>query len=257
MHDETRIGGPDGRFPATRLSAVVAARSDDPEERRRALGVLIEAYWKPVYKHLRLRWRRSNEEAKDLTKELFAGLLESGTLQRFDPERARLRTYLKSCVDHLAQNADRAARRQKRGGGAELTLDFDEAEAEFQHRAPGPVGEDLFEREWVRSLFALAVDDLERTCRERGKEIHFRLFAAYDLEEPPQGSAPGQGEAAPSPSYRDLAERFGVSATDVTNRLHWARSELRRLTLERLRSMTASDEEFRREAHSLLGVDPA
>lgn len=248
MRDETRIGGPGGRFPATRWSAVVAARSADPEERRRALGVLVEVYWKPVYKHLRLRWGRSNEEAKDLTQELFAGLLGSGTLERFDPERARLRTYLKSCVDHLAQNADRAARRIKRGGGAEdLPLDFDEAEVELAHRDPGPVGEDLFEREWVRSLFASAVDDLERTCRERGRELHFRLLAAYDLEE--------GGEAGPSLSYRDLAERFGVSVTDVTNRLHWTRKELRRLILERLRAMTASDEEYRREARALLGAD--
>ena len=50
MKEDTRIGGPSGKFPATRWSAVVAARGDDPEERSRALDAIVEAYWKPIYK---------------------------------------------------------------------------------------------------------------------------------------------------------------------------------------------------------------
>jgi hypothetical protein len=55
---------------------VVAARSAEPEERQRALEVLIAAYWKPVYKYIRLRWEKDNEQAKDLTQEFFFHLLE-------------------------------------------------------------------------------------------------------------------------------------------------------------------------------------
>ena len=50
-------------FPATRHSVLEAARSPDPEERRRAFGVLVASYWTPVYKYLRLRWRQSAEDA--------------------------------------------------------------------------------------------------------------------------------------------------------------------------------------------------
>jgi hypothetical protein len=46
-----------------------------------------------------------------------------------------------------------------------------------------------------------------------------------------------------------------LEATDVTNYLAFARREFRRCVLEQLRDMTASDDEFRREAQSLLGVD--
>ena len=42
-------------FPPTRLSVVARTRSDNEETRRLALGTLIEAYWKPVYKYLRLK----------------------------------------------------------------------------------------------------------------------------------------------------------------------------------------------------------
>lgn len=45
-----------GDFPQTRWSVVVAARSSDSTERSRALDVLFSAYWKPVYKYIRLKF---------------------------------------------------------------------------------------------------------------------------------------------------------------------------------------------------------
>ena len=51
------------------------------------------------------------------------------------------------------------------------------------------------------------------------------------------------------------ARQFGLKTSDVTNYLAYARREFRRIVLEQLREMTGSEEEFRREAHTLLGVD--
>ena len=42
----------------------------------------------------------------------------------------------------------------------------------------------------------------------------------------------------------------------MTNYLALARREFRRIVLEKLRELTATDDEFRREARALLGVDP-
>jgi hypothetical protein len=42
----------------------------------------------------------------------------------------------------------------------------------------------------------------------------------------------------------------------VTNYLAFARREFRRIAIEKLREMCASDDEFRREARSIFGVDP-
>ena len=55
---------------------------------------------------------------------------------------------------------------------------------------------------------------------------------------------------------RTLAQKFKIAPTDVTNYLAFARREFRRIALERLREMTASEDEFRREARAMLGVDP-
>ena len=108
MLGDGTIGG-DGRFPETRWSAVVAARSDDPAERRRALDILIGAYWKPVYKYIRIHWNKSADEAQDLTQDFFTRLLEKDFLDRYDPARARLRTYLRVCVDGVVANEAKAA----------------------------------------------------------------------------------------------------------------------------------------------------
>jgi RNA polymerase sigma factor (sigma-70 family) len=238
-----------GSFPATRWSAIEAVRSADPEERRRALDRLISVYWRPVYKYIRARWRRSTEDAQDLTQEFFASLVDRGTLAAYDPGRARLRTFLRSCIDALVSNAERDARRQKRGGGAApLSLEFELAEGELA-RTGLPSAENLegfFEREWIRSLFTAAVDELRSSCTARGKPLYFALFERYDLEE----------HAADRPTYAALAREFGIAPTDVTNHLAAARREFRRITLELLRQTTATDEEFRREARSLLGHAP-
>jgi DNA-directed RNA polymerase specialized sigma24 family protein len=255
MKEDTRIGGPSGKFPATRWSAVMAARSDDAEERSRALGAILAAYWKPIYKYLRIRWNKSNEDAKDVTQEFLAQLIEKEYLSDFDPAKARLRTFLRVCVDHFVANQSKAASRLKRGGGVpHVELDFAGAEAEFA-RAKSPLAanassesfDEYLEKEFVRNLFTLAVADLRAFCEARGKLHHFELFERYDLDD---------GGLSRS-SYAEMAREFGIAVTDVTNHLAFARREFRRIALEKLRELSCSEAEFRREARALLGVESA
>lgn len=254
MTEDTKIGGAGGRFPATHWSAVLAARSDDPAERSRALEAIAGAYWKPIYKYVRIRWGKSSEDAKDLTQDFFAKLFEKEYLDDFDPSKARLRTFLRICADRFVANEAKAAGRLKRGGGAvHVSFTFDSAENELQRAdtrlqltASPESMDDFFEKEFIRSLFGIAVEKLRRECESRGKQIHFRLFEAYDLE----------GDGLRKANYAELAEEFQIAPTDVTNYLAFARREFRRIALDCLREMTASEDEFRREARALLGVVP-
>lgn len=253
MHDSSVNLDPHGGFPPTRWSAILAARSADGPERARALEVLLVAYWKPVYKYIRLRWSKSPEDAQDLTQDFFSHLLEKDLLGSYDPARARLRTFLRSCVDHLVANQNRASDRQKRGGSAvHLTLDFTAADGELRHLDSGvpPEMDSFFEREWARSVFSEAVERLRAALASRGKSVYFQVFERYDLLD----ALPDAPDSRPS--YLDLAREFGISPADVTNYLAFARREFRRIVLDFLREMTSSEEEFRREARSLLGVDP-
>lgn len=249
--DDTDIGGGRAAFPETPASAVLAVRSDDPVARARAFHGLVLAYWKPVYKAVRIKWRKNNEEAKDLTQAFFTRALEKGIFASYEPDRARFRTFVRTCLHNFVTNEQEAARALKRGGGAvTLQLDFDEAEGELS--TAGSVDtqrsfEEQFDREWARHLHAMGVRTLRERLVSEGKEIRWRLFELYDLVEDP----------ADRPTYAELAERFGIKTTDVTNWLHATRRDLKRIVLGRLREITANEEEFRQEARDLLGVDAA
>jgi len=235
-------------FPTTHWSVLVAARSADPAERSRSHDVMLAAYWRPAYKHVRLAWRKSPEDAQDLTQSFLARVLESEMLGQYDPTKARFRTFFKLCLDRFVSNEEKAARRAKRGGGARpLSLDFGSADAELARLEPVAPDrlDELFEREWVRSIFTLAVEALEREYTEGGKATAFRAFARYDLD-----------DADPKRTYGEIAGELGVPASTVTNWLHSARADFRRLALDKLRELTGSDDEFRGEARALFGENP-
>jgi RNA polymerase sigma factor (sigma-70 family) len=237
-----------GGFPTTRYSIIVAAQSSEPAERSRAIETVTAAYWKPMYKYIRMKWGMNREDAQDFTQEFFTRLVEKEFLEAYDPSKGRLRTFLRICADRLYLNQSRDAQRLKRSGGTtHLPLDFDEADRELGKVTATDSVEEYFEKEWVRSLFSLALERLRARCESSGKALQLALFERYDLAE----------DDSSKPSYAELAGEFGVAVTDVTNYLAFARREFRRAVLDQLREMTASEEEFRREAQALLGVDPA
>ena len=149
MNFDTTMGGSRRRFPETRHSLVRDAGDPDPAVRRRALEGLIASYWKPVYVCLRIHWGVSNEDAKDLTQGFFASLLESPTLARFDPARAKFRTYLRTCLDGYVSNERKAARslaldwckRSRTRGSGGLDSTTSAAKSSVAHHAfPGTHG---------------------------------------------------------------------------------------------------------------------
>lgn len=242
--------GPGGAFPATRPSVVRDLASVDPVRRAAAYEALARSYWRPVYGYIRLRWRRSPEDAQDQTQEFFTRAFEREYLSRYDPAKARFRTFVRTCLDGFLANHDKAAARLKRGGGLTITgVDFARFDADLaaHARSDEPDPERWFYREWVRGLFADAVDRLRVRCDDEGHAAAFGLFVRYDIDEP---------EAGARPTYATLARESGLRVTDVTNQLAWARRAFRDIVLALLRDVCASDDEFRAEARDLLGIDP-
>jgi RNA polymerase sigma factor (sigma-70 family) len=238
-------------FPQTRLSVVERTRSGDAETRRVALASIIDAYWKPAYKYLRMKWSLDPEAAADLTQEFFTTALEKEVIEKYDPARARFRTYLRLCLDGFAANARKAERRLKRGGGVSIVpLDFETAEGEIAQHEPAVSADvdELFYREWVRALLERSVADLRRHAEDAGRPVMFDVFARYDLVEDPEAR----------PKYTDIARALNLTPATVTNHLAAMRKQFRVIVLERLRELTASDEEWEAEAVRLLGpVRPA
>jgi RNA polymerase sigma factor (sigma-70 family) len=229
VDEDTAIGGFADRFPSTQLSLVEATAAGLSSE---AMDRIVALYWKPVYRFIRLKFRKNNEDAKDLTQGFFAAALQRDFFPSFDPAKGSFRNYVRMAVERFAANQHAAATRQKRGGEAEFEPLEDQA---------APVGspEQAFEREWQRQLFGLAVDDLREHSEACGKQLQFQIFQAYDLA------------AGERPSYAELAAQHDLPESSITNYLAWARRMLRGFVTERLRGTTAGPNELRDEARRL------
>lgn len=222
---DTAIGGRNDKFPSTQLSLIEAANGSLPNE---ALERVIALYWKPVYRFVRVKFRKSNEDSKDLTQSFFATAIQRDFFARFDPTKATFRTYLRMAVEHFTANEYASVKRLKRGGHVE----FEPIE---EQAATAESPEQVFEREWQRQLFVLAIDDLRTHCADCGKQLQFEIFEAYDLTQDGRHS------------YADLGRRYGVAETSITNHLAWARRMLREFITLRLQGVTSNERELRRE----------
>jgi RNA polymerase sigma factor (sigma-70 family) len=239
-----------GAFPATRISVVRSLGSEDRGTRHRAHDALAAMYWKPVYKYIRLRWNKPRDDAEDLTQEFFGQAFEKNWLSDFDPSRARFRTFLRACVDRSVMRADRDATRHTRGGGVRIVpMDVPGAESELAvavaegHADP----DELFRREWVRSVFESAIARLRDDLVSRQKAVHFELFSRYDLH---------ALESERRPTYAELAAELGVPTTQATNFLALARRRFREIVLALLADTTGDDRDYADSVRELLGVSP-
>jgi RNA polymerase sigma factor (sigma-70 family) len=234
-------------FPLTRWSAIRASAEVGAATRQQGFERLVAAYWRPIYVYLRLRHRCADSDARDLTQSFFAQWWEQNTMAVFDPARARFRTFVRLCVDRHAVDHKRSEGAKKRGGEWEH-VDVDVAQLERDTALIDPALHSdparLFEAEWVRSLLQQALLELRAKYASQSKELDLALFDEYEL---------ASGER---PSYAALADRHGVPVTTVTNRLAAVRRALRATLAESLRELTATEEEYRDEAHRIFGVRP-
>jgi RNA polymerase sigma factor (sigma-70 family) len=229
-------------FPATRLSAFALLQSPAPADRERGLDCIAAAYWRPVYVHVRIKWRKQPEEARDLTQGFFTSALEKRLFDGYERDRGRFRSFLRTCLDRFLANEHEASVRLKRGGPRArwMQVELDDMEPEVEALVAGDDPETAFDREWTRSIFALSVDDLRREYESLGKAKRFEVFERLVLG------------ADDSETYRQIAERLGIRETDVSNYLTQTKRDLRRILLERLRGITSSDEELADEARAVL-----
>lgn len=229
-------------FPTTPNTAVQRLKAESQAERHEALGVLAGIYVGPLYKYARLKFSLSPDAAQDAVQAFFLAAVEDCLLARYSTDRARFRTYVRRCFDHFAISLWRANQAVKRGAQFEVSS-LDWPLLELEHQGALPAAQDperYYEQEWIRSFFQSVLRGLEEYCSMKKRDMHYELFCRCEFSEE-------------EPSYASMAKEFGLSITDVTNRLSFARRTFRRIALRYLRQITASEEEYRAEAAQLFG----
>jgi len=230
-------------FPQTRISLLEVMRGGDAYDKRVALEALTRSYWQPVFEYVRLKWRYSTADAEDLTQAFFARVVTHDTFARYDPAVARFRTFLRVCLDRFVMKTHETGQRQPVTLADASALDMDMLPARDAVGEPGDESEALLRDAWIRHFFERVVRRLEGELTAAGRTVHLELFRAYDL---------ARSDETSRLTYGDLAKRFGIPPTQVTNFLAVARREFRRLVLDELRATAVTDADYASELRDLL-----
>ena len=237
---DTSMGGNRAGFPTTNWGSILAVR--DKDQRTQDLGTLVHRYWKPVYHFIRAGWSKTNEEAKDLTQDFFAFLLEVDLLRHVDPAKGRLRSFLKACLRNFLRDEHKRAGAAKRGGGVRvLSLDDTQMKDVISEPRKGS-DEERFDHSWTDTVIREAVESLKARLCASGREREFELFRLHDVE----------AEDGNRPSYGDLAKSVEMEEQAVKSGLDHARALFRRLIRDAVRESCTSDQEAMEEFREIF-----
>lgn len=209
----------EGGLPTTLWGVIVAAGDRADVASGQALERIRAGYWRPVYLYVRGRGY-SREQAEDLTQGFFQRLVEKNQLADFRQERGRFRSFLLAAVkNYLANQHDWENAAKRRGDTKHLAIDWRQGEPErafLLEPVESTTPENLFAREWGRSVIDRTRERLRAEMERAGKKAQFdELLATLTGDE----DAP----------YRHLASRLGMTEGAVRVSVHRLRRRFREL----------------------------
>jgi len=241
---EQAIPGDARLFATTHWSVVLAAagRRDSPGAAE-ALSRLCQAYWYPLYAHVRRRGY-SPHDAQDLTQEFFARFLDHNGLARAEQSRGRFRTFLLTSLDHFLINEWEKSRSAKRGGDHSF-VSWDEQKAEdrfLSEPADHLTPERAFEKRWAAAMLELVLNRLREESERDGKRGQFEAL---------RGCLWGERSLA---TYAEMSDLLGMSEAAIKVAVHRLRRRFRELLRQEIAQTVASLEEVEDELRYLIEI---
>jgi len=241
--DESKNSEPSDLFSTTHWSMVLTAQGSDSIPAGKALGVLCETYWYPLYVFVRSRGK-SSHDAQDLTQSFFEKLLEKDYLVTVAREKGRFRAFLLASMKHFLANEWHRSRAAKRGGGnIPLSLDDSEAESRYQLEPSDTMTpERLFERRWAMTLLEQVLKRLRSEMEESGKGEMFEALKDY--------LSAGKNDV----SFSEIGERLGMSEGAARTAAHRLKKRYRELLRDEIGQTVIGPAEVEDEIRYLISV---
>ena len=239
---------PPHAFRTTRWTQVVAAHGKTPEAKQ-ALRELCETYYGPVELFVR-RSRGGVDDARDLTHEFFAKLLEGNSLDNADRTRGRFRSYLLGAVKHFLSDQQDRDQTLKRGGGQRLqSLDQSSGEDDSGRAESLTIADPhgfppdaYFDRQWALAVVEQAMSVLRAEAESNGELARFKVLQRWLVTPSSHGTAI---EAARSLNLSDGAFKVAV---------HRLRKRFRQVIVDRITATVSDPVEVQDELHELISA---
>lgn len=192
--------------------------------RHDAYRQLVELYRMPVVRYVRTRGVDA-DTAEDLAQEVFLRLFQNDLLAQIEKSRGKFRSFLLGVTNNIVREHLERQRAKRRGGGA-TPVPLDALVAD-----PPAKEERDFTREWMLHLVRLAMVKVAASASDAARR-DLDIFRAFLGERP---------------SYAELAESFGVTATTVKNGIVGTKQRIREEVARLVNGYTCSTAEFKDE----------
>ncbi len=235
-------------FQTTHWTQVVAASGGSPSAKQ-ALRELCETYYAPVELFVR-RFRSERnaaptDDARDLTHEFFAKLLEGNSLGNADRTRGRFRSYLLGAVKHfLSDQLDREQTLKRGGGQSTQSLDQPLRDDEPLTIAD-PAGlppDAYFDRQWALAVVEQAIATLRTEAESNNELARFEVLQRWLVTPSSHDTAI---EAARSLKLSEGAFKVAV---------HRLRKRFRHIVVDRIASTVSDPVEAQDELNYLISA---
>jgi len=231
-----------GRFTTTHWSVVLQAGDSASPQATQTLQSLCQAYWYPLYAHVR-RSGWLEEDAKDLTQQFFARLLERNYIQMADPTRGRFRSFLLTALKNFLANEWEKLRTKKRGEMKVLSWDGLDPEVRYSLEPVDTKSPELlYERRWAATLLEDVLAQLKKEYEAAGRLTEFDILKQHIW---------GMDNRA---SYAETAARLGVEPNSVAVAIHRLRKRFRDQLRAAVSRTVSTKEEVDAELQHLLKI---
>jgi RNA polymerase sigma factor (sigma-70 family) len=208
-----------------------------------ALQNICLNYWYPLYAWARRSgWKE--EDAQDLIQSFFAQLLEKNYLERADPCKGKLRSFLLICLKRHAGDIRDKERAAKRDYRKTVSLDFEWAEGRYhEHQDESENADSLYDKRWAKTLLHNTLQMLKEEMQQSGKGDRFdylQPFLSFVAEE--------------EKSYAAISEREGLSVSAVKSRVFQFRKKYRELLLSQIAITLGPEDEPKDELMELIAL---
>jgi RNA polymerase sigma-70 factor (ECF subfamily) len=225
-------------FPTTRWGEIIEQRCD-PARRRHLLALLAADYRGPMVVYARCCGLDA-ASAEDAVQGFFTLWFERDIVERLDPAKGRLRSYLRTALRRYLIDQHDEASALKRGGPNATVVELSEIEQSVPDGTTA-TAEQIYDRAFAREVLRRAFDQLEAEFADGRRVGPFAAVREY--------FAPYYAG-----THAELAPRYAMTEPQMASFIHRARGRFRELVRHQVRDLVADPSQLEAELRNLLAA---